>query len=370
MSHNRAVFGSSEPALELPGGEWLAFAAETKRSISAGRIRDHVERLPAPRNRQHHPDAMMEADRMLIEAFQQAGWIANRQPFEVTNAAGRLDYASGHYAAGARPVTYRRLVGGNIVAIKHGTVSGDVILVGAHHDTIRDSRGADDNTASVAALLELACVLGPHDFRDTVILAAFDMEELGMFGSRELVNLITQTRSIRGAIVYETMGYTASAPGTQNVPRGLGWVYPEQMRKIRAREFRGDWTAVLYRQQAVDIARTFGGALVHAAGPDAAMLWRDPADLPLVGRLTGAVSLRGQFSRSDHLSFWQSGIAAILVTDTANFRNPHYHRASDAPDTLDYDRLAAIVEATAVAVARTAGVQTRAVQIPAATTFT
>jgi Peptidase family M28 len=351
------MLGFAEPPLDAVNGDWLTFAAASRRAISPARIRDDVDRLPAPRNRQHAPEAMSRADDILIAGLRDAGFVADRQVFELRNARGRVDHAVGPYPAGAKAVTYRQLVGANIVGIKHGVESTDVILVGAHHDTIRDSPGADDNTASVAALLELARVLGPHAFRDTIVLAAFDMEELSMFGSREMVALLTSTRRVRGAVVYETMSYSASGPHTQTVPGGLGWIYPGQVSRIRQRDCRGDWTAVLYRQSAIEIARVFGGALAHAAGPDATILLRDPRDLPVIGRLAGAVPFGAQFSRSDHLSFWDAGIPAILVTDTANFRNPHYHQPTDTPETLDYPRVAAIVEATAVTVAKLAGLR-------------
>jgi Zn-dependent M28 family amino/carboxypeptidase len=290
-----------------------------------------------------------------MEGFRAAGWMADRHAFELKRARGYLDYEHGRYPAGAKPVIYPRLVGANVLAVKRGRESTDVVVVGAHHDTIRDSPGADDNTASVAALLELARFLGPYSFRDTIVLAAFDMEELSLFGSRELVRFIGQEQRIRGAIIYETMAYGATAAHTQKVPKGLALLYPSQVSRIERREFRGDWTAVLYRQSAIDIARDFAGALVHAAGPEMVILLRDPADLPVVGPLMRAVPLAAQFGRSDHQSFWRAGIPAILVTDTANFRNPHYHRPTDTPDTLDYPRVAAIVGATAIAVAKLAG---------------
>src|SRR5262245_56330659 len=352
-----AMFGSAEPSLDEVSGNWLTFADTTRLVISPQRIRDDVDRLPAPRNRQHSPEPMARADALLVAALRDAGFVADRQVFQLRDVRGRLDYEVGPYPAGARAVTYQQLVGANVVGIKQGVGSTDVILVGAHHDTIRDSPGADDNTASVAALLELARVLAPHTFRDTIVLAAFDMEELSMFGSREMVALLSKTRRVRGAIVYETMAYTAAEPRTQKVPGGFGWIYPGHVARIRRREYRGDWTAVLYRQSAIEMARAFGGALAHAAGRDVPVLLRDLQDLPVIGRLAGAIPFGGQFHRSDHLSFWDAGIPAILVTDTANFRNPHYHQPTDTPETLDYQRVAAIVEATAVTVAKLAGLR-------------
>jgi Zn-dependent M28 family amino/carboxypeptidase len=62
-----------------------------------------------------------------------------------------------------------------------------------------------------------------------------------------------------------------------------------------------------------------------------------------------------EFARSDHVELWKAGVPAVQITDTANFRNPNYHQPSDTPDTLDYDRLAAIVAATGVVVERLGG---------------
>jgi hypothetical protein len=348
------MFGTSEPALDPLDAKWSDFSDRCARVLEPDRIFADVARLPTPRNRLHAPEAMFRADEILIESFTQSGWMSERQGFQLERVRGYLDYAQGRYSAGAKPAVYQRLVGANVVAIKPGTDSADVVLVGAHHDTIRDSPGADDNTASVAAVLELARLLGPYSFRHTLVLAAFDMEELGFFGSQELVRLIHPHRRVLGAFIYETMSYTASAPNTQKVPKGLAHLYPNQMHRIRSREFRGDWTAVLYRESSVEMAKDFGAALAHELGPSAGILLRDPADLPMIGALCRVIPFAAHFSRSDHLSFWRAGIPAILITDTANFRNPHYHLPTDTADTLDYPRVAAIVRATAVAVAKLA----------------
>src|SRR5262249_53756538 len=139
-------------------------------------------------------------------------------------------------------------VGANVVAVKPGTESDHLVIVGAHHDTVPNSPGADDNTASVAALLELAGLLQPYSFKHTVLLVAFDMEEMNQLGSRALVHLLAPEQKIRGAIIYETMAYTVNVPNSQRIPNGLRIFYPEQITQIRERECRGDFTAVLYRQ--------------------------------------------------------------------------------------------------------------------------
>jgi hypothetical protein len=351
------MIGTAQPAFNSLGGIGKDFVERGRQVVDAARIRADVERMPAPRNRLHSARAMEEADRILIESFTASGWMADMHAFDLKDVRGCLDFEDGRFPAGARPVIYPRLIGANILALKPGIESTDLVVVGAHHDTIRDSPGADDNTASVAALMELARLLQPYSFRHTILLAAFDMEELNLIGSRELVRLITRERKVRGAIIFETMSYSTTAPNTQEIPWGLGRLYPKQVKKIRNRQFRGDWTAVLYRQSAFDIAKVFGEALIQMAGPEAAILLRDLSELPIIGPVLRVVSPLAHFNRSDHFSFWEAGIPAIMVTDTANFRNPNYHLPSDTSDTLDYERVAAIVQAAAITVAELAGLR-------------
>lgn len=299
---------------------------------------------------------MAAADELILSSFTAAGWRAEPRPYELSNVAGYLDYAEGPFPAGLKLKFYRHLAGVNILGIKEGASSSDAVVVGAHHDTIRDSPGADDNTASVAALLELARVLAPHRFEQTIILAALDMEEINFFGSRALVSQLAQERRITGAVIYESMAYMDPAPHSQTWPRRLGLVYPGQRREIARRRFAGDWSLVVYRRSSRAMARSFARALAIGAGPEAAIEMCDWTDLPVVGRMLRRwIPAMGHLARSDQLAFWKSGIPAIMITDTGDLRNPHYHQPTDTPETLDYERLAAIVGATAISLAQSAG---------------
>lgn len=353
--------GTREPTLRPLSPELRAWTEAVRETIRPERLRATIENLPAPRNRLHAPEAMARADTLILQALAEAGWQTERRPFTLTDAAGCLDYVpTGGAAAGGRgrDTIYPRLDGINLLGIKPGEDSTDAIVVGAHGDTVRDSPGADDNTASVAALLELARVIAPFRFRDTILLAVFDMEELCLLGSPALVAELSRERRITGALVYETMCYTDTTPGSQRVPPGIDLLFPRQLARLRRRGLPGDWTVVIYRRDSAELARTLGAGLAHLAGADVPVLMRDPTDLPLVGGLLRRrVPAARHFSRSDHASFWSADIPAIMIGDTADLRNPHYHQPTDTPDTLDYERLAAIVAATATVLARHAGLR-------------
>lgn len=357
--------GAGEPRLRPLDPKLRAWIDGIAGEISPDRLYANVVALPAPRNRLHAPEAMQQADEMILEGFRDAGWTAERRPFTFTNAVGYVDHGDS-LADFMEPVVYPRLDGANIVATREGESSRAAIVVLGHSDTVRDTPGANDNTAAVAALLELARVLAPYHFRHTVILAATDMEELDLFGAKALVPELLQERRILGAINYETMAYTSPEPNTQFVPPGLGTLYRQQVQRIHDREARGDFTTVIYNGPATELAASFAAGLAHLVAPHAPLLLRDPNDLPLIGGLLSrAVPVVRNFSRGDHVPFWREGIPAIQITDTANFRYTHYHQPTDTPEKLDYDRLAAIVGATAVAIAEGAGLLIAATEEPA-----
>ena len=313
-------------------------------------LRETVERLPAPRVRRFDPTGMAAVDTLVEDALTAAGWAVTRRPFVVRDTWA---WADAYDRSRVEPVA--ALHGTNVVAVKEGATR-DALVVVAHHDTVPGTGGADDNGSGVAALLALADLLAPARLHRSVLLAAVDLEELGFLGARRLVADLAGDRRVVGALVYEMLAYTATRPRTQRLPPGIGAVYRGQVRRIRERGLRGDFTAVVYQQSSTTLATCFAESLAYVADPATPLLLRAPTDLPLLGSiLARAVPFTRDFARSDHVAFWEAGLPAVQVTDTANFRNPHYHEPTDIPDTLDYVRLADIVAATAVTVERLAG---------------
>lgn len=212
----------------------------------------------------------------------------------------------------------------NVVATLAGK-SDEIVVVGAHYDTVPGAPGADDNTSGVAALLELARAFAKENPRRTLRFVAFANEEPPYFWTERMGSLVyaracvARHDRITAMLSLESIGYYSDAKGSQH--------YPFPMRLFYGN--RGDFVGFVgntsSRALTREVVRTFRE---HAAFPsEGAAL---PALVPGVGY-------------SDQWSFWQVGYPALMVTDTAMFRNPNYHTSHDTPGTLDYARLARVV---------------------------
>ncbi len=355
------LVGTRPPRAVQVAPSETADARAARATVDRDRLECIVRSLPGPRSRLHAPEALAEAERLIAADLAANGWAVERRPFHVEEARGQLD------APGPRTsVTYPSLDGSNLVArlADRRDVEADpardgergAIALVAHHDTVRDAVGADDNGSGIAVVLELARLLAADQARVSrpIVVAFVDYEEIGLIGSRVLVERQLGGLGVSGAFVFDTVGFRRRDPGSQAIPPGMRALYPSQRRRVRGRHDAGDFAAVVYRGHSTPLAAAFAGTLQAVTGSDDAVLLRDPADLPVVGRLFARVPLTRNFSRSDHRSFWEAAIPAVLVSDTGNFRNPNYHAASDTPPTLDYDFLADVTAATYVAVSRLA----------------
>ncbi len=328
----------------------VAAVAESAASqLDDGALRAMVEELPGPRNRLYAADAMRQAENSIAGALEDAGFAVQRQEFTEVDVTGYGDGGRGDR------VVFPCLDGVNVIGRRPGEAGRDAVVVLAHYDTVRNSPGADDNTASVVALLQIARALAPYRFRDSIVLAATDLEERGFFGARRLVPELTgEYRAVLG-INLECIAYTCGDPGSQRMAAGLDLLYPTQARRLRRDGMRGDFTCVIYNRQAKRSAALLGSALARFDSVPP-LLMQEPTGLPVLGPVLRARG-RGarQFGRSDHVAFWEAGLPAIQVTDTADHRSPHYHQPSDTADSLDYRRLSAVITAAACAVAAAAG---------------
>ncbi len=326
---------------------------ELERRVDPGRLRRHVETLAAqPRSRRRAPAAMDRAERYAAEHLRAAGWRVERQPFDVRAQVGATD-RPGRRTPGLKPRLHRRLRGANLLATLPGAGAGPCVLVGAHLDTVDGSPGADDNASGVAVVLETARLLAGLREPPAVTLALFDMEELGLIGSRFAARELSRSgRRPAGMICLESVGFFATAPDTQRLPAGFAPVFPAVAADLRSRGFRGDFTLVVHRRSSAAAAGVWQRSAAATSLELPALLLRDPRPDGPLGLLAGlAVPPANHLGRSDHAPFWNQGVPALMLTGTAEFRNRHYHRPTDTPDTLDYPRLAAVTTATAVTAA-------------------
>jgi Zn-dependent M28 family amino/carboxypeptidase len=197
------------------------------------------------------------------------------------------------------------------------------IVIGAHYDTVPGTPGADDNATGVAVLLELARAIALQPIEYPVQLVAFDLEETGCFGSSHYAaKYKQQQQSIRLMISLEMLGYCNHNPNSQSYPAGLKYFYPNC----------GNFIALIGNLRTV---RDMINLSSNIRKSGQLCEW-----LPVPNRGLIVPDTR----RSDHAPFWDNGYPAIMVTDTANMRNPHYHQASDRIETLDLDFLAGVCQ--------------------------
>ncbi len=202
--------------------------------------------------------------------------------------------------------------------VRNIEVGCGTIVVGAHYDTVPGSPGADDNASGVAALLELARLGLP------VRCVAFANEELPYSHGDEMGSFVYARRArehgerIDGMFSLEMLGCYSDAPGSQRYPPVIGWFYPD----------RGNFIAFVGDLGARRLVRR-----AHA-------LFRKHSDFP--SESLAAPAFVPGINRSDHWSFRRVGYPALMVTDTAYNRYPHYHRPTDTPEKLDYERMARV----------------------------
>lgn len=268
-------------------------------------LREDVHRLGGAIGERNvdHPAALNLAAEFIEKSLSVGGFRTKREGYDV-----------------------RGLTCHNIEAELPGRYPTEIVVVGAHYDSAPGTPGANDNGSGVAALLALARRLGNRPGDRTLRLVAFVNEEPEHFqtelmGSWVYANGCRQRdERITAMLSLETIGYYSEDPGSQHYPApGLGLIYPS----------KGNFVAFVGNLASLSqVRQTVGSFRRHAQFPsEGAAL---PSVIPGVGW-------------SDHWSFWEHGYPGIMVTDTAPFRYPYYHRATDTPDKLNYEGMARVV---------------------------
>jgi Zn-dependent M28 family amino/carboxypeptidase len=270
----------------------------------------------------------------LIDALQRdvmelAGTIGERnvnQPRAYAVAASFIErsFASAGYVPQRQNFDAEGVTCANIEAEVHG--GNEIVVIGAHYDSVIGTAGADDNASGVAAILAMARAFVGSKPRRTLRFVAFANEEPPWFGT-DLMGSYRYARRCRargerviGMLSLETIAYFSDARGSQRYPAMLEVLYPTQANFIAFASNLPSW--LLLRRC---LSRFRKHATIPAEG--AAL----PEQVPGIGW-------------SDQWAFWRFGYRAVMVTDTALFRNPNYHTSADTPETLDYERFARVVD--------------------------
>ena len=229
------------------------------------------------------------------------------------------------YAVNVQPFTSRGVSVNNLEAVLPGNaLAKEIIVVGAHYDSVTDSPGANDNASGVAAMLELARLLAGTSLPRSVHFVAFANEEAPFFygdemgSNRYAARAQAQGARIEAMLSLETIGYYTDQAGSQRYPFPFNLFYPNT----------GNFIGFVGNLSSRGLVRRAVGAFrAHTAFPAEG-----------VAAPSGIEGVHW----SDHWSFWEAGYPAIMVTDTAPFRYPYYHRATDVPGALDYVGMARV----------------------------
>lgn len=254
----------------------------------------------------HRPELLQKAADYIKNRFEEMGYEVEEQ----------------HYVARDSPQR-------NLIA-RVGPAEGARLIIGAHYDVCGEQPGADDNASAVAGLLAIAQLLkeSAHTLTVPVELVAYTLEEQPFFRSNLMGSYIHAESlkkagiPVKGMICLEMIGYFDDLPRSQRYPIGaLRALYPS----------RGNFIAVIGSLGQASFTRRIKQYMSSGA-----------SGLPVVS-INAPKNMRG-IDLSDHRNYWKMGYNAVMITNTAFFRNPNYHQPSDTPETLDFERMAKVVQ--------------------------
>lgn len=263
------------------------------------------------------PLALEHVKHYLVEQFTSFGLPVSLHPFEAFGG------------------TYQNVIASLPPSALHSSSDGTPLIIAAHYDTVPGSPGADDNASGLAVMLEVARSLVGSSVRREIRFIGFSLEEEDLLGSLAYTaDLNAREEAIAGAIILECVGYTSRQEGSQLAPPSLPITLPSV----------GDFLGI--------VGNTASATLAAAVERSAREHMPELKTISLL--VPGNGEVLPDTRRSDHAAFWVRGYPAVMLTDTANFRNPHYHQPTDTLDTLDLsfmERVAQAVTAAAIGLA-------------------
>lgn len=222
--------------------------------------------------------------------------------------------------------------GVNVIGISPGKLNPtEKILVSAHYDTVPQCNGADDNASGIAGVFETARLLVTKKHKRTLVIACWDEEESKTIGAKEYVAQEKSNNSdIKMSFVYEMIAYKSDEAMSQQIPAGFDVLFAKQVDKIKNNQNRGDFILLVYDEDAQGMLTSISE---HAESQMLPLI-----QIEVSANLKKSISL-ADLRRSDHAPFWDADYPAMMITDTANFRNENYHclNGEDNIESLDID---------------------------------
>jgi len=306
----------------IPGQSYrgpLPPLSEDEKDLSR-KLSEHVWMLAGDigaRSLTSKPENLEKAALYLEYVLRGYGYEISREEFcvEVLDQHNRKFWSDGIKFGALQHKTW------NVIAeITGKTAASEVVIVGAHYDSVYDCPAANDNGSGVAAMLEIARVLKHEPLDKTLRFVAFTNEEPPFFRTDEMGSYKhaqtchQQKQNVVAMICLETLGYYSDAPGSQKFPHALfGLMFPNT----------GNFVSFVSNLRSAPLLRRCVGSFRKAV--------KFPSEgIAVPPQITGV-------DFSDQLNFWHLGYPAIMVTDTAFYRYPHYHDEEDTPDKIDYD---------------------------------
>ncbi len=294
--------------MHMPGDSWTGPlpALSTEQDTLAAELRADVDNLAGRIGERNvfHPDHLKAAEDFLAASLARAGYRVRWQTYEA-----------------------RGIECSNLEAELPGAAEpGEIVVIGAHYDSVRGSPGANDNASGAAAVLALARRFAERPQPRTLRFVLFVNEEPPLFWTEDMGSLVYARRTkkdgdnIVAMLSLETMGCYLDEPGSQRYPPAFGMFYPDE----------GNFIAFVGMSSSGPLVARCVGA------------FREACPFPSEG--AALPSLVPRVGSSDHWSFWKQGYPALMVTDTAPYRYRYYHKPTDTPDRIDYERLARVVE--------------------------
>lgn len=305
--------------LRMPGASYRAplDPATKEQKELATRLKQHVTTLATDIGERHvgRPGSLEKTAAFLTRAMTELGYTVTPQKYE----------ALGHAVENLE------------VELKGGAKADEIIIVGAHYDSVPNCPAANDNGSGVAAVIEMARALKDAKPARTIRFVFFVNEEPPAFRTGTMGSMVYAKRckarneNIVAMFSMETIGYYSDEKGSQAYPKPFDQFFPSE----------GNFIAFAGNVESLPLVRESIG------------IFREVAKFPSEG--IGAPAQVPGISHSDHASFWPHGYQAIMVTDTAHLRYPHYHLPTDTPDKIDFDRMSRVVEGMTHTLQRLAG---------------